>query len=111
MEEYINLGILITNQWEGNTELERQIIKHKCAGALNHLIRERNCTRKVRITLYKNVIQSTLLYGSETWVLNKKYQYILLRRERKFLRLIYGGKKGEEGQIVKYMTYINAETY
>ena len=43
-------------------------------GALAALMRRRNFTSAVRLTIHNAVLVPTLLYGSETWVLQNKYE-------------------------------------
>ena len=64
-------------------------------------------SRSIKQRVYKTIIRPTVVYGCEAWVLNKKLEEKLLRRERKIFRRIYGGKKVGEG----YERRVNKEIY
>jgi Mn-dependent DtxR family transcriptional regulator len=50
----------------------------------------------MKIRTYKTIIRPIILYGSETWTISGKMASILMTRERKILRKIYG-LKSEQG--------------
>ena len=53
-------------------------------------MRSRYISRNTRIKLYKTLIRPVLMYGAETWALNKEYKNKLAVFERRILRRIYG---------------------
>jgi hypothetical protein len=46
--------------------------------------------RKIKLTIYKTIIRSVLLYGSETWTLTKTDEKKLRTFENNVFRKIYG---------------------
>ena len=54
------------------------------------MLKAKNMNRKYELTIYKTLIRPVLMYGSETWVLNKADESHLGVFERKILRRIYG---------------------
>lgn len=92
------LGVTMTHISDEDMEIDKRTMKaSRALGALENMIKSKLISRKTKIRLYKTIIQPTLLYGSETWVLNKKNKSKLERWERKILRKIYGGIQ-DEGQ-------------
>ena len=54
-------------------DVERRIAAgNKVNGALAALMRRRNVSTDARLAVHNAVLVLTLLYGSETWVLQKK---------------------------------------
>lgn len=98
VESVTFLGTLITSNSAGSEEIKARLIKgDRCAGALNEVLMSKEVSKRTKIRIYKTVIRPTVLYGSETWVLNKADQNSIEIWERKILRRIYGGKRTEEG--------------
>lgn len=94
VEEYMYLGVLITNKCKEEREIDLRIAKgSRCAGSVNRIIRSKNVSRNTKLRIYKTILRPTVLYSSETWTMTKKTQYSLEVWERKVLRRIYGGKK------------------
>ena len=65
--------------------------------ALNKLLRNKNISRGAKLKTYKTVIRPILTYASETWVITKMEQDMILVWERKVLWKIFGVKV-ESGQ-------------
>lgn len=108
VKEFVYLGVLINNKCDESREIDRRIAKsNKCAGALYKVIKSKDISRKSKFRIYNTVIKPIVLYGSETWVLNKKDQQKMEIWERRMLRKILGGKKTEEG----WERRTNAELY
>jgi len=102
------LGTRISSKCDEETELDMRLSKaNKCAGMMNHLLRAKDLAISTRMRIYQTIIRPTILYGAETWILNRKVQEKLLRWERKIIRRILGGKKTEEG----YVRRTNNEIY
>lgn len=98
VDEYMYLGALISDKCEEEKEVKLRIAKsNRCAGGLHKIFNSKNVSLKTKTRLYKTVLRPTLLYGSETWVMNKKTQNMIELWERKILRRIHGGKKTEIG--------------
>lgn len=106
VDEFVYLGARITCKCDEVKEIEARLSKaNRCAGAMNHLIRAKQLSRSTKIRIYKTILRPTALYGCETWVLNKNIQEILMRWERKMIRIV-GGKKTGDG-----CTRTNGEIY
>lgn len=104
---YVYLGTLIDNKCREEIEINLRIAKNnRYARGINRILR----SNEVKIRLYKTTLRPTLIYGSETWTLNKTMLLKLETGERKILRRILGGKKIEdiwEGRTNdKFMTHI-----
>jgi hypothetical protein len=98
VKNYVYLGTIINDSGDESKEIEARLIKgDKCAGALHKIIKSKNVSRKTKIHLYKTVIRPVVLYGSETWILNKTEEGKIDIWERKILRRLFGGKR--EGDI------------
>lgn len=102
------LGTLIDDKCNEETEIELRMMRsNRCASGLHSILRSKEVSKKTKIRVYKSVLRPTLLYGSETWVMNKRTQTKIEAWERKILRRIYGGKRTEEG----WERRTNAEVY
>jgi hypothetical protein len=56
------------------------------------LLRSKAVSRTTKIRMYKNIIRSVVLYGSEAWCLTANDEKNLNIWERKVLRKIFGPK-------------------
>jgi len=52
-------------------------------------------SKKLKIKIYRNIILSVILYGSETWSLTLREERRLRMFENNVLRRIYGPKRDE----------------
>ena len=85
------LGSVISE--EGGCDLEvRQRIKAAWAKwrQVSGVILDKKIPLKLRIKVYKTVIRPVLLYGAETWALQRKEEEILERTKMRMLRWILG---------------------
>lgn len=90
------LGTEIESDGSHDKNITRRISAgSKSAGALNHILTDKNLTRNLKLNIYKTVIRPVVLFGSETWVLTKDNITRLEVWERKILRRIFGGVKME----------------
>jgi hypothetical protein len=53
------------------------------------------CYRNVKVKIYKTIILPVGLYGCETWSLTLREEHRLRVFENRFLRRIFGPKRGE----------------
>lgn len=89
--------MLLNNQCAENEEIEKWIRKCNCnTGSLNGILKSKYLFLKLKFGVYKTIIRPTLLYGIETWIMN---------RERKVLRRIIGGRRTNLG-LGKRVLYI-----
>lgn len=97
-DNYMYLGVLINDKCDEEAEIDLRLAKaNRCAGGLHKILKSKQVTRATKKRIYKTILRPTVLYGSETWVVNKKQQTKLEIWERKILRKIYGGKKTDDG--------------
>jgi hypothetical protein len=59
----------------------------KVIGMLNSILWSRNILGKTKTLIYKSIVVSIMLYGSETWKLNRREQIKLLATEMDCWRL------------------------
>jgi hypothetical protein len=59
-------------------------------GRIGRILSKRSANPKVMGTFYKTIVQSVLLYGSETWVVSKQMMKILRSFHRRCSRYIMG---------------------
>ena len=57
---------------------------------ISGVICDKKMPRKLKVRLYKTVIRPIILYGAETWTMNKKEEKILETTEMRMLRRIRG---------------------
>ena len=93
------LGVTLTHNCKEDVEIDKRLMKgSKAMGSLQKIMSSKITSKKTKIRLYRTIIQPTVLYGCETWILNKSIAEKLERWERKILRKIYGGVKVSDGQ-------------
>ena len=99
MEEvhaYRYLGVDITNESGMSEELVHRIGEaRKTWGALSDVWQKRNMSREAKMGMYEGIIQPSLLYGSEVWVLNKRERKKMQAVEMSCLRNICGTRRND----------------
>jgi hypothetical protein len=74
-------------------EIQRRIqTANRCFFGLRNHLQSSHLSRQARFTIHKTLIHPVLLYGSDSWVLTKWEENLLLVFERKVLRTICGPK-------------------
>ena len=72
VEEFVYLGAKVCKEGGGMKDLKNRLSKAR--GAFNKLKKiwiSNNISRKTKLRLYKTLVVPVLLYGSETWKMNK----------------------------------------
>jgi hypothetical protein len=76
------LGLIVEQNGASNLEIEKRInYGRKVIGILNYIFWSSNILGKTKTIIYKSIVESILLYGSETWTLNTRQQNKLLATE------------------------------
>jgi hypothetical protein len=84
VKEFVYLGSLMTPTNDVSLKIQRGIqTANKCFFELRKHLRSSHLSRQTKFTIHKILIHPVLLYGSETWVLNKREENQLLVFERK----------------------------
>jgi hypothetical protein len=68
----------------------RLLLAKRCYYGLNKQIKSHYIRIKTKCKLYKTLIRPVLLYGCETWAINRYNEEKIVIFERKVLRKIYG---------------------
>ena len=83
VEEFKYLGRIIDKDDDDWPAVKRNITRARAVwGRLARILSSENATATIMGTIYKAVVQSILLYGAETWVLNK----MMIRKLNSFHR-------------------------
>jgi hypothetical protein len=83
----------ISTAADSNISIEiynRIILANRSYFGIANMLKAKNINRKHKVTIYKTLIKPVLMYGAETWVLNKADELRFVVFERKMLRRIYG---------------------
>ena len=73
MNEVVYLGSMFSRDGRYEMDVESRIAAgNKVNGTLAALMRRQNVSIAARLTVHYTVLVPSLLYGSETWVLQKK---------------------------------------
>jgi hypothetical protein len=97
VDNFKNLGALVTSQNETETDIKDKIAaSNRCFQAFNKMLGTRYLSKDMKIRTYKTIIRPIILYGSETWAVTGKMASTLMTWETKILRKIYG-PKNEQG--------------
>jgi len=114
VKHFTYLGVILSSTSKEENEIRSRITTaNRCFMACNRLMSSKMLSRKTKIRIYKTIIRPILLYGAETWVLNKREEKAIIVFENKVLRKIFG-PTFEEGEwrkkhslIVKLENCIN----
>ena len=73
VEKYTYLGATVSNKGGGAEDIHNRICKSRVAFMkLKQIWNSRKLTLRTKIKLYKSLVMSVLLYGSETWKMNEQ---------------------------------------
>ncbi|WP_289490223.1 hypothetical protein, partial [Klebsiella pneumoniae] len=74
-------------------ESHRTGVARKNAGALKSLWRRWNASREAKVGMFEGIVEPSLMYGSEVWVLNKNERKKVEAVEMDCLRSICGVRR------------------
>ena len=92
MEVVKYLGVMISGDGRMEEEVRSRIGKAaRVIGALNEPVwKRKELSRRTKLKVYNAIVVPTLMYGSETWVLNKPQESAIQATEMRVLRRIAG---------------------
>ena len=85
-EEYIYLGVKITNTGKHEEDINGRINKGRMAISKLNILWDRDITIKTKTNIYNTIVKSTITYGSETWHLKSGTIHKLHSTEMDFWR-------------------------
>jgi len=98
VNEFRYLGAQINTQNKISEEIRKRIkVGNRCYYAHKKLLSSKLLNYNSKIQIYITIIQPTVTYGSETWVLTTSDKNQLKIFERKILRKIYGPTQNPDG--------------
>ena len=90
-DNFIYLGSKISSDNLIAIEIDNRIAKFtKNLFCLYPLMKEKSIPKDVKVCIYTTILRPVLLYGCETWTLNKKLKSKIQATEMRILRLIFG---------------------
>ncbi|CAG9134602.1 unnamed protein product [Plutella xylostella] len=93
VNEFVYLGCLFTRDGKCEGDIERRVkAGNKVNGALHSFMRSQNVSQKARLAVHGGVLVPTLMYGSESWVWQKKNESRVNAVEMRSLRSMCGLK-------------------
>lgn len=94
VEHFTYLGSVISNDASVSKDIDHRLSKASCSfGRLQRRVWQNHSLRlTTKVQVYRAVVLSTLLYGSEAWVLYRKHIKLLERFHQRCLRSILGIK-------------------
>lgn len=91
VNEFIYLGSLFTRDGKCDGDIERRVSAgNKMNGALNSVVGSSNVSKKARLAVHNGVLVPTLMYGSESWVWQKRNESRINAVEMRSLRSMCG---------------------
>ena len=73
VEEFVYLGATVCKEGGGMKDLKNRLSKARGAFVrLKKTWRSNNISRRTKLKLFKTLVVPVLLYGSETWKMNKR---------------------------------------
>jgi len=96
MEDFVYLGITVTNQNSIQEEIKSRLQSgNACSASLKILVSSSLQSKYIKIKIYAYIILSLVLYGCETWSLTLREECRLSMGENRLLRRIFVLKRGE----------------
>ena len=94
VQKYRYLGTDVANDGRMHEEISHRITEaRKAAGALGSLWKRRNISREAKVGMFEGIVEPSLMYGSEVWVLNKSERKKIEAVEMNCLRSICGVRR------------------
>ena len=118
VDQFTYLGSVISNDATVTKDVDHRLSKANSSfGRLQKRVWQNHFLRiSTKIQVYKAVAASTLLYGSETWVLYRKHIKLLERFHQRCLRAILSIKSQDqhwfpgEGRSSEHRSHVDAAT-
>ncbi|KAG7312683.1 hypothetical protein JYU34_001045 [Plutella xylostella] len=93
VNEFVYLGSLFTRDGKCEGDIERRVkAGNKVNGALHSFMGSQSVSQKARLAVHGGVLVPTLMYGSESWVWQKKNESRVNAVEMRSLRSMCGLK-------------------
>ncbi|XP_063364410.1 uncharacterized protein LOC134653055 isoform X2 [Cydia amplana] len=91
VKEFVYLGTLFTRDGKHDKDIERRVnAGNRVNGALNAFMSSQKVSQKARLAVHRGVLVPTLMYGSESWVWQKRHQSQVNAVEMRALRSVCG---------------------
>jgi len=109
-ENFKYLGVILNEDNNHQTDLQERIKNaNKTYFMLQKFFRNKNMSKKLKLRLKNTIIDETLTYASETWILSKRDRKQINIFERKVYRRILGPLYDNEKENRRILT--NKEIY
>jgi hypothetical protein len=91
VEEFVYLGTLFTRDGKNEKDIERRVnAGNRVNGALHAFMGSQKVSQRARLAVQRGVLVPTLMYGSESWVWQKRHQSQVNAVEMRALRSMCG---------------------
>jgi hypothetical protein len=91
VDEFVYLKSLFTRNGKTDANVNRRVVAaNRMNGALKRVVKNRRISKRARVAIHEGVLIPTIMYGSESWVLQKKDTSKLNAVEMRSLRNICG---------------------
>ena len=96
VEQFRYLGTTLTNQNSIQEEIKSRLkLGNACYYSVQNLLSSSLLSKKLKIKIYRTIILSVVLYGSETWSLTLRDARRLRMFENRVLRRVFGPKRDD----------------
>ncbi|CAG4947225.1 unnamed protein product [Parnassius apollo] len=87
VDEFVYLGCIFSRDGRYDKDIERRVnAGNRVNGALHSIVKNQNVSKKARMVIHNTVLVPTLMYGSESWVWQKKHESRINAVEMRSLR-------------------------
>ena len=91
VKEFVYLGSMFTSDGKCESDIERRVNAGNVVnGALHTFMNSQKVSKKARLAVHRGVLVPTLMYGSESWVWQKKHESRINAVEMRALRSMEG---------------------
>ena len=96
VEEFKYLGTTLTNKNSIMEEIKSRLkLGNACYYSVQNLLSSSLLSEKLKVKIYRTIILTVVLYGSETWSLTLREERRLRVLENRVLRRAFGPKRDE----------------
>ncbi|KAI5639199.1 reverse transcriptase (RNA-dependent DNA polymerase) domain-containing protein [Phthorimaea operculella] len=97
VKEFVYLGSKFTSDGKCESDIERRVnAGNMVNGALHAFMNSQKVSNKARLAVHRGVLVPTLMYGSESWVWQKKHESRINAVEMRALRSMIGVKLSDK---------------